>query len=117
MKAKDKNRLAKQKYLIYFLLIVITFLSGFYLRLRPALLRPVIFDEAFTITYLAEFDHLEQIIFADASVPPLHYLLIKLMSQISTDILWLRMPSVIFSMLGLYLAYQLGRKFSKKWLY
>jgi len=114
MKENPKKTLKKQKCLLYSLTVATVFLIGFYFRLRPALVRPIIFDEAFTITYLIKFDKLQEMIFADASVPPLHYLLMKLMSYVSTNILWLRSPSIVFSMLGIWLSYKFARKFSKK---
>jgi len=100
------------KKIFYYSIIVIIFLIAFYLRLKTAIIRPIIFDEAFTITYLIKFNNILDIIHADPSVPPLHYLLIKLMSKISTVALWLRFPSLIFSMFGLLMAYKLSIKIS-----
>lgn len=113
MKIKPMKKISVKR-IVYLLLIIVFFLMAFYLRLKAAIIRPVIFDEAYTITYLAQFKSVEKIIFADPSVPPLHYLLIKLMSRVSTGILWLRAPSVIFSMLGLWIAYGFAKRFSKK---
>lgn len=87
-------------------------LAALYLRLKPAILRPIIFDEAFTITHLIKFDSITAMIEADPSVPPLHYLLIKLLSNYSTKALWLRLPSIVFSLMGLYISYKLAKKFS-----
>lgn len=102
------------KKILYPLIVIIFFLISFFLRLKAAIMRPIIFDEAFTITYLAKLDTIDKMIFADASVPPLHYLLIKLMSQISTNALWFRAPSLLFSMLSLWISYKFTKKFSKK---
>lgn len=102
------------KKIIYSLAIATVFLIALYLRSKAAIIRPIIFDEAFTITYLTKFHSIKEIILADASVPPLHYLLIKLMSHVSTNILWLRIPSIVFSMLGLWITYKFAKKFSKK---
>lgn len=99
---------------LYSSTIALIFLIAFFLRLKAAIIRPVIFDEAFTITYLIKFHSITDMILADASVPPLHYLLVKLMSNVSTNILWLRMPSIVFSILGLWITYKFAKKFSKK---
>jgi hypothetical protein len=105
---------SKIKHLALSLAIITIFGIGLYLRLKPVILRPVIFDEAYTITYLIKYDKVLDIINADPSVPPLHYLLIKLMSKISINIIWLRAPSLIFAFFGLILTYKIAKKFSQK---
>jgi len=98
----------------YFLFILGLFTVAFLLRLRPALIRPIIFDESFTVVYLIKFNRVIDIINADASIPPLHYLLIKLMSLVSTKLIWLRFPSIIYSMLSLALIYKWIKRYSQK---
>lgn len=113
MKTKYIKKISIKR-IAYLSLIIVLFLIAFYLRLKAMIIRPVIFDEAFTITHLIKFKSIEKMIFADPSVPPLHYLLIKLMSHVSTGILWLRIPSLIFSILGLWISYKFAKKISKK---
>jgi len=96
------------------LLIIILFIIGFILRIKPILTRPVIFDEAFTITYLIKYQKIIDIVHNDPSVPPLHYILIKLLSNFSTKIFWLRLPSLIYSMTSLLIIYKWIKSYSKK---
>jgi len=108
------NQLEKRKFQTFFSIpmVLTLMLFAFYLRIKPAILRPIIFDEAFTVTNLIKNSNILDLIKADPSVPPLNYLLIKFLSNFSTKALWLRLPSIIFSLIGLFLSYKLANKFS-----
>jgi len=85
-----------------------------FLRIKPAIFRPIVFDEAYTIVFLTQFDRLIDLIKADPSVPPLHYLLIKFLMLFSSKMFFLRLPSLIYSGLSLIIIYQWLKKYSQK---
>lgn len=94
--------------------VVVLFGIALFLRIKPAILRPIVFDEAYTVVFLTKFDRLIDLIKADPSVPPLHYLLIKFLMLFSSQMFFLRLPSLIFSGLSLIIIYQWLKKYSQK---
>lgn len=109
MKQSEKT---KVKEFISWPVLALIMLVAIYLRLKPAIIRPIIFDEGFTITFLIKQEKILDLITKDPSIPPLNYLLIKFMSLVSTQTLWLRIPSVIFSLIGLFISFKLAKNFS-----
>lgn len=106
--------LKSKKNIIYTISIILLFFIASLLRIKPAIVRPINFDEAYTAVYLAKFEKIIDIINHDPSVPPLQYLLIKLMGKYSTNLLWFRTPSIIFSIITLYVVFNWIKCYSKK---
>lgn len=110
----NKISKTKSKTTIYLLFTTLLFLIAFILRIYPAIIRPLNADEAYTIVYLAKFTKIIDIINHDPSVPPLQYIFVKFLSNYSTNLLWLRIPSVIFSICTLIFVFVWIKEVSKK---
>lgn len=77
------------------------------LRIIPAMHQLVWFDEAFTINSAI----FKQFPFYDAADAPLYFALIRLMSFFSIEKFWLRIPSIVFSIINIALCYSLAKKY------
>jgi len=106
------QKINRQKYLEIFLLALIIIL-GLFLRVFPAFKLEIWFDEAYTV--FTSNQPFWRLIWLEPVHPPLFYWLIKIWSQIRTDVFFLRIPSLIFSFFNFLLIYLIAKeiKFNK----
>lgn len=92
------------KYLALLLIILI----GFVLRLIPAVKNGFWVDEVSTLFISRNTSPKGLILGADPPHNFLYYLLIKILSRFNTSILFLRAPSLIFSLINIFLVYKIA---------
>jgi uncharacterized membrane protein len=94
---------------------VILFLFGTILRLIPAINQDIWFDESFTIQILRETKDVISLMYRDTPVPPLQYLFLdEFMKIFGSKLFVIRLPSIIFSVITMVIAWYLASKKSTK---
>lgn len=96
--------MSKYKYLALFLIILV----GFVLRVIPALNNGFWFDEVVTFFRSRELPVRGWILGYDPTHPFLYYIFIKWWSSFNTSVLFLRIPSVTFSLLSILLVFKIS---------
>lgn len=117
MKLLNIDKKSKQEYLFYLLLAILTIIQ-FILLFKISLLKPVGFDDAYQISINLQpdiKDILYRLIRGD-NTPPLFTLLstpwIYLVPHSS---IWLKLPSILFVTVGVYLCGIIGRRVNGEW--
>jgi hypothetical protein len=105
---KDRN----SKFLV--LLMNISIFAGTSARIFLAITLPIWADEAYSI-WLSEHSF-SQILKSQIELvhPPGYYVFIKFLSYFSSNLFWLRLPSIIFSLISCYLLFWIAKKFLSK---
>ena len=99
---------------LYLSLIIIL---GFILRMVPVLNNGFWHDEACSFFISGENSIKELTLGADPVHPPLYYFLIKFWSKLNTSILFLRVPSVVFSLVSIFLVFKIAESLGVNSLY
>lgn len=108
-----KNIFQKYQNLFFYIAAAAFILIGLYLRIKPIFIRPITFDEGYTLLRLINKPNIYEMIASDKSVPPLQYLLVKFVSKFSTNIIYCRFISITFSLFSSLLIVFWLKKFSK----